>query len=31
MSDLLEWLQGQEAVDAVDAAREELVARGLTR
>src|SRR5215211_6319180 len=31
MRDLLEWLQDQEAVDAVDAAREELAARGLTR
>jgi dTDP-L-rhamnose 4-epimerase len=31
MADLLEWLEGREAVDAVDAAREELVARGLAR
>jgi dTDP-L-rhamnose 4-epimerase len=31
MRDLLAWLEGQEAVDAVDAAREALVARGLTR
>jgi dTDP-L-rhamnose 4-epimerase len=31
MRDLLEWLEGQEAVDAVDAAREELAARGLAR
>ena len=31
MRDLLEWLEGQEAVDAVDAAREALVARGLAR
>jgi len=31
MAELLEWLRGQEAVDAVDAAREELAARGLTR
>jgi dTDP-L-rhamnose 4-epimerase len=31
MRDLLEWLEGQEAVDAVDAARDELVARGLAR
>jgi dTDP-L-rhamnose 4-epimerase len=29
--DLLAWLEGQEAVDAVDAAREALVARGLAR
>ena len=31
MGDLLAWLEGQEAVDAVDAAREALVARGLAR
>jgi dTDP-L-rhamnose 4-epimerase len=31
MQDLLEWLEGQEAADAVDAAREALVARGLAR
>jgi dTDP-L-rhamnose 4-epimerase len=31
MRDLLAWLEGQEAVDAVDTAREELVARGLAR
>jgi dTDP-L-rhamnose 4-epimerase len=31
MSDLLAWLEGQEAVDAVDAARQALVARGLAR
>jgi dTDP-L-rhamnose 4-epimerase len=31
MHDLLAWLEGQEAVDAVDAAREALVARGLAR
>jgi len=31
MSDLLAWLEGQEAVDAVDVAREALVARGLAR
>jgi dTDP-L-rhamnose 4-epimerase len=31
MRDLLAWLEGQEAVDAVDAAREQLVARGLAR
>ncbi len=31
MRDLLAWLEGQEAVDAVDAAREALVARGLAR
>jgi dTDP-L-rhamnose 4-epimerase len=31
MQDLLAWLEGQEAEDAVDAAREALVARGLTR
>jgi dTDP-L-rhamnose 4-epimerase len=31
MRDLLGWLEGQEAVDAVDAAREALVARGLAR
>jgi dTDP-L-rhamnose 4-epimerase len=31
MADLLEWLEGQEAVDAVDAAREALAARGLAR
>ena len=29
MRDLLVWLEGQEAVDAMDAAREALVARGL--
>jgi dTDP-L-rhamnose 4-epimerase len=31
MGDLLEWLEGQEAEDSVDAAREALVARGLAR
>jgi dTDP-L-rhamnose 4-epimerase len=31
MGELLEWLEGQEATDAVDAAREALVARGLAR
>ena len=31
MRDLLAWLEGQEAVDVVDAAREALVARGLAR
>src|ERR671935_218988 len=31
MRDLLAWLETQEAADAVDAAREELVARGLAR
>jgi dTDP-L-rhamnose 4-epimerase len=31
MRDLLAWLEGQEASDAVDAAREALVARGLAR
>ncbi len=31
MEDLLAWLEGQEASDAVDAAREALVARGLAR
>ena len=31
MQDLLEWLEGQEAEDSVDAAREALVARGLAR
>jgi dTDP-L-rhamnose 4-epimerase len=31
MRDLLAWLEGQEAVDAVDTAREALVARGLAR
>jgi dTDP-L-rhamnose 4-epimerase len=31
MRDLLVWLEGQEAVDAVDAAREALLARGLAR
>ncbi|HET7568017.1 MAG TPA: NAD-dependent epimerase/dehydratase family protein [Gaiellaceae bacterium] len=31
MRDLLAWLEGQHAVDAVDAAREALVARGLAR
>jgi dTDP-L-rhamnose 4-epimerase len=31
MADLLEWLEGQEAVDAVDAAREALAVRGLAR
>jgi dTDP-L-rhamnose 4-epimerase len=31
MRDLLAWLEGQEAVDAVDAAREALVERGLAR
>src|SRR3954464_2811748 len=31
MRDLLEWLEGQEAEDSVDAAREALVARGLAR
>jgi dTDP-L-rhamnose 4-epimerase len=31
MRDLLAWLEGQEAVDAVDSAREALVVRGLAR
>jgi len=31
MHDLLAWLEGQEAEDSVDAAREALVARGLAR
>jgi dTDP-L-rhamnose 4-epimerase len=31
MEDLLRWLEGQEASDTVDAAREALVARGLAR
>ena len=31
MEDLLAWLEGQEASDAVDAARDALVARGLAR
>jgi dTDP-L-rhamnose 4-epimerase len=31
MADLLAWLEGQEAADAVEAAREALVARGLAR
>src|SRR5579884_27133 len=31
MRDLLAWLEGQEAVDAVEEAREALVARGLAR
>jgi dTDP-L-rhamnose 4-epimerase len=31
MRDLLAWLEGQEAEDSVDAAREALVARGLAR
>src|SRR5919201_6153514 len=31
MQDLLGWLEGQEAFDAVDVAREALVARGLAR
>ena len=31
IEDLLEWLEGQEALDSVDAAREALAARGLTR
>ena len=31
MRDLLAWLEGQDAVDAVDAAHEALVARGLAR
>jgi dTDP-L-rhamnose 4-epimerase len=31
MQDLLEWLEGQEAADSVDAARDALVARGLAR
>jgi nucleoside-diphosphate-sugar epimerase len=31
MRDLLAWLEGLEAVDAVDAAREALVARALAR
>lgn len=31
MRDLLAWLEGQEAVDGADAAREALVARGLAR
>ncbi len=31
MRDLLVWLEGQRADDAVDAAREALVARGLAR
>jgi len=31
MQDLLAWLEGQEAEDSVDVAREALVARGLAR
>jgi hypothetical protein len=31
MADLLAWLEGRQADDAVDAAREALVARGLAR
>ena len=31
MSALVEWLQGQEAIDRVDIASEELSARGLAR
>jgi len=31
MQDLLEWLEGQEAEDSVEAARAALVARGLAR
>jgi hypothetical protein len=31
MEGLLAWLEGQEASDTVDAAREALVARGLAR
>jgi dTDP-L-rhamnose 4-epimerase len=31
MERLLAWLEGQEAADSVDAAREALVARGLAR
>ena len=31
MEDLLAWLEGQEAFDTVDAARDALVARGLAR
>jgi dTDP-L-rhamnose 4-epimerase len=31
MEELLAWLQGQEAADSVDAARDALVARGLAR
>ena len=31
MQELLEWLEGQEAADSVDAARDALVARGLAR
>jgi dTDP-L-rhamnose 4-epimerase len=31
MRDLLAWLEGQEAVDAVDSARDALLARGLAR
>src|SRR3954453_4795041 len=31
MQELLEWLEGQEATDSVDAAREALVTRGLAR
>jgi dTDP-L-rhamnose 4-epimerase len=31
MQDLLAWLEGQEAADSVDAARDALVARGLAR
>jgi dTDP-L-rhamnose 4-epimerase len=31
MDDLLAWLEGQEAADSVDAAREALIARGLAR
>ena len=31
MRDLLAWLEGQEAADSVDAARDALVARGLAR
>jgi hypothetical protein len=31
MQELLHWLEGQEAADSVDAARDALVARGLAR
>ena len=31
MEELLTWLEGQEAADSVDAAREALVSRGLAR
>jgi hypothetical protein len=31
MEDLLAWLEGQEASDAVDVARQALVRRGLAR